>query len=1124
MNTERNESTHCHEEEVSLRKAAIVAWTSLLATAAVGSSETIYDSNTTTTSHLHVHPDCAILILLDTKGTYTTGRKQLQHTIQQHWTTDWISTAPAHHSPVLGFWVEACKILSQGQQSAASVKFTIIDTDQNEVYAGYMVFLHDTPTTTTTNYSSNASWIWNCISVALAPSNYYNNKAKKSQQQILPTSFHDITALTWDGYCRANRQCDGNLMAKYFHSTCRLTYSSSKADKESYTPLIVICDSDAFYEKVSNRYTGEAIHQNYQHLQHNPSVGDWDTLKSIEFATPDLCMVVLDVGHPPFLWTDLLTCARIGRRQQLRHGENNEVNDDIDIDNETKWWIIHKSSECELHPLINDGKAIRRERTKRNTRGIFQSMVLTMVCSLVILHFDTFFLPQQNGVSAFSTSHSLHEGQFHPAAYLGLASPWASLVYRNDDTSTIPLLSSETTKRKDRYEEYHDNVQEKSGWWSFTFPSSLRSSNMEFPDIELPDAIVMIQETHEKYLESLQIVKKRRVFQRTVEIFSILCGEILRPVLCSIVESKPDLSTIHIPTDQDWDKFWREKRGKKQLSNAERVAQGIPALGPTFVKLALILATRPDVLPIPLAEALGDLHYNVPPFDDATAKRMIRTDLKTALTKQQQQNFSISVSQFLEDKQDIDRFMNSLSKKPVATGGIAQVYKGFLPGFGDIAVKVLRPGVRRKVERDITLFHSAATWIEYISHNTMKLPFVNVDIGSVRLVEAVDEFTSRVLEDMDFIREAENMKAFANLYDARKGSSPTVKIVVPQVLSELSSNRIIVMEWIEGTKLTEVCDDCNDREEIEKENLELIVLAIEMTVSQLIDHGLLHGDPNLAHVLKVRNPQTGNPEIGYIDFGIVSYVPQNFRDAIVCAVTQLVFARNLEAVAELCVEMGLLPQETLTDPSERRRLLEALQTTMDEVLIWPKNPKGVSTAVPTIRFENLLPALSKFIQSFEFTMPPYFLNNVRALAALEAMALKLDPNFNVLRVIYPYSINRLMRNPTVSKKVQNTFLEICRNPDTKLLSPRRVQMLLNDWALWTGYRKRKIFWDLASSAGGRRVTPVILHNWMLNRIQNVKTLMYLGKLLIVNGGKRLNRLLGVSAWPMRRMYASTQTP
>jgi predicted unusual protein kinase regulating ubiquinone biosynthesis (AarF/ABC1/UbiB family) len=561
------------------------------------------------------------------------------------------------------------------------------------------------------------------------------------------------------------------------------------------------------------------------------------------------------------------------------------------------------------------------------------------------------------------------------------------------------------------------------------------------------------------------------------------------------------LATLHIPTDRDWNEFWTIKRGRKQLSNAERIAQGIPALGPTFVKLALILATRPDILPVPLAEALGEMTYNVPPFDDSIAKRMIRTDMKTALMEEKQQH---SKSSYIQNMEDIKTFMESLSEKPVAAGGVAQVYKGNLPGYGPVAVKVLRPGVRRKVERDATLFHSFATWAESLSNNTMKLPGMKLNIGSIRLVEAVDEFTSGILEDIDFNREIANAQAFSMLYDSRKGSSPSVKVVVPEVISDLSTNRVIIMEWLEGTKLTDICTDCDDRSQLEKENLALIVEAIEMTVSQLIDHGLLHGDPHLGNVLKVRNPVTGKPELGYLDFGMVSYVPQHYRDAIVCAVVQLVFARNLEAVADLFGELGLLPQETLQDARERKRLLDALRSTLNDVLIWPKNKRGMSTSVPTIRFENMLPALSKFITQFQFTMPPYLLNNIRSLATLEGMALKLDPDFNVLRIIYPYSINRLMRNPTVSKKVQYTFLEICRNPQTKLLSPRRVRMLLNDWALWTGYRKRKIFWDLLTSAGGRRVSPVIFKNFLLNRVRTLRGLFFRLKYAV---GRSYYRLL-----------------
>ena len=627
-----------------------------------------------------------------------------------------------------------------------------------------------------------------------------------------------------------------------------------------------------------------------------------------------------------------------------------------------------------------------------------------------------------------------------------------------------------------------------------------------FPKLEFPSRQIL--DTHEAYLKRHQIVKKRRVFKRMVEITTILGGQVLGPFVRSLCETKPDIRHIHIPTDDDWDKFWKETR--KGKTNAERVAQGVPALGPTFVKMAQILASRPDLLNVPLAEALGGLQDKMPSFDNLTAKRMIRTDMKMVL-----KNAEIK-SPYLRNEHDLKLFMDSLSKEPVAAASVAQVYKGEMPGYGPVAVKVLRPGIKLKVERDATLFHSVARWVESWNNNTLKLPFVNSDnqhnspLGSLQLVQAVDEFTARVLEDMDFTREAENMQVFAAMYDSRRGSSPTVKVAVPEVIPELCSSRVLVMEWMEGTKLTDICHDCDERPQEVEENLKLIVQAIECTISQLIDHGLLHGDPHSANLLKVQR-KGGKPELGYLDFGLVSYVPQQFRDGIVCAIVQLVFARNIEAVADLCGDLGLLPVETLQDAGERKRFLDGLQNVMDQILIWPKDQEGLSTAVPKLRFENLLPAVSKLIRSFEFTVPPYGLNNVRALATLEGMALKLDPDFNVLRVIYPYSINRLMRNPSVSKKVQETFVDICRSPTTKLISPRRVRMLLNDWALWTGYRKRKVFWDLVTSAGGRRVTPVIIHNWYLNRLRNLRNLASHSKHALSRASQRVLNVLHLSS-------------
>ena len=589
------------------------------------------------------------------------------------------------------------------------------------------------------------------------------------------------------------------------------------------------------------------------------------------------------------------------------------------------------------------------------------------------------------------------------------------------------------------------------------------------------------------YLQRHQKVRKRRSFRRLVEIFTILAGQVLRPLLCSVARD-PRLVIHATTTDKDDnndddnnldDNFWSKKIRGKALSNAERVAQGFQQLGPTFVKLGQALATRPDILQVPLAEALASLQDNMSPFDNLTAKRIIRRDLRTLSHSQK--------DDYIYDAATRKAFLDSLSdQEPVAAASIAQVYKGHLPGYGAVAVKVQRPGIRRKVEGDATLFHSMAQWLESRKWpRGTPLQGEPIFFGTMQLVRAVDEFTARVFEEMDFVREAQNIETFARLYSRTAGVSPTVRVVVPELIPELCSSRVLVMEWIEGTKLTDICEVGEDRDNAVAENLELVRKAIECTLSQLLDTGILHADPHTGNLLKVRTPE-GTTELGYLDFGLVSTVPQKVRDGIVCAVVQLVFARNIEAVADLCGDLELLPKETLEDPEERKKLVDALRKAFDKILLWPKDEKGRSTAVPKVRFEKLLASLASLVATFEFTVPPYFLNNARALATLEGIALKLDPDFNILRVIYPYSLNRLMCNPSVSKKAEETFLDICRSPETKLFDLNRSTMLLNDWALLTGYRKRKIFWDLATSTGGRRVLVRIVQEWYLKRARKVR--------------------------------------
>lgn len=624
--------------------------------------------------------------------------------------------------------------------------------------------------------------------------------------------------------------------------------------------------------------------------------------------------------------------------------------------------------------------------------------------------------------------------------------------------------------------------------------------------------------TRENYLRIHQTVSRRRSFRRLLEIGSILSGRVLRPLVCNLVKGRPRLLS-----SDDWDAFWSSRPSSKPLSNAQRVAQGLPALGPTFVKLGQALATRPDVVNVPLADALANLQDNMSPFDNLTAKRIIRRDIDALVKRNVREAVEGSSSQkednknrYLTTASERRSFLDSLSNEPVAAASIAQVYKGHLPGYGPVAVKVQRPGIRRKVESDATLFHSAATWLENFKWPRGTPLHGEPVFGSTQFVKMVDEFTARVFEDLDFRREVQNMQLFKDLYGNHRkhhnhdhhshhhhhhplsASTRSIHVVVPEHIPELCSSRVIVMEWIEGTKLTDVdvLDDTDvingsrdDRhEKLVQENLAIVKTAIECTLSQLMEDGIMHGDPHAANLLKVKSAdKKGQAQLGYLDFGVVTSVPPRFRDGIVCAVVQLVFGRNLDAIADLCVDLELLPREKLADPVDRQKFLNDLRKVLDRMLEWPKDEKGRSTAVPKLRpFSDGLASLSTLIARYEFSVPPYFLNNARALATLEGIGLKLDPDFNILRVIYPYAINQLMTNPNVSRKTEQTFLEICRSPDNQLIELQKVKALLNDWSILTGYPKRKICWDLATSEGGRRVSRAIFKDFFRKRYRNAR--------------------------------------
>ena len=138
-----------------------------------------------------------------------------------------------------------------------------------------------------------------------------------------------------------------------------------------------------------------------------------------------------------------------------------------------------------------------------------------------------------------------------------------------------------------------------------------------------------------------------------------------------------------------------------------------------------------------------------------------------------------------------------------------------------------------------------------------------------------DEFFSRLFEESDYEREATNLARFAAIYGGVEGRDGRSKIIVPNLYSDLSTQRVIVMEWVEGTRLTAAAT-------VDAADLPTLRLGIECSLSQCLESGVMHADPHGGNLLKT------DDGLAYIDFGMVSEVPTQVREGLLIAVAYVV--------------------------------------------------------------------------------------------------------------------------------------------------------------------------------------------------------------------------------------------
>eukprot|EP00435_Cladocopium_sp_Y103_P048292 s977_g14.t1 len=331
---------------------------------------------------------------------------------------------------------------------------------------------------------------------------------------------------------------------------------------------------------------------------------------------------------------------------------------------------------------------------------------------------------------------------------------------------------------------------------------------------------------------------------------------------------------------------------------------------------------------------------------------------------------------------------------------------------------------------------------------------------------AVDEFCSRLFEELDYRREASNCETFATLYGpdgsfAQDVPSPGLKI--PELEKDLCSRRVLVMEWVEGERLAPSPDATED--------LPLVEMGISATLLQLLGTGVMHTDPHGGNLLKGPQMEAGSRradralrQLVYLDFGLVAEVPLQVREGLVCAVMFMVQKRWAD-VAGLFNRLMLLPDWVLADADTLENFTHDIQLAAKEALQFPE--ANEEKEVPSLRFAALLEQLALLAPRYEFQLPPYFLNNARALGCLEGMARTVDPSFNILEKVYPFALDRLLSNPSNSHVLTSTLHRLCED-EMGRLSIAKADELVASAARLSGKRKRTIVMDSLRTKGGRQ--------------------------------------------------------
>jgi len=388
-------------------------------------------------------------------------------------------------------------------------------------------------------------------------------------------------------------------------------------------------------------------------------------------------------------------------------------------------------------------------------------------------------------------------------------------------------------------------------------------------------------------------------------------------------------------------------RELNQEKQAVWLKQKLIELGPTFIKIGQAMATRADLLPLPYVVELGTLVDQVPAFPNEIAFARVEHELG----------------------KKINEVYAEFQLDPVAAASLGQVYRARLHSGEEAAVKVQRPNLEAVIKGDVAILKRVANFAE-------RFPQLNENADWAGMLR---EFDVTIHEEMDYAAEGRNADRF------RENFKNWTNVYVPKIFWNATTSKVLTMEFIHGTKVTDL--DAQHRLGVAPEKVNR--LLIKTYLKQLLEDGFFHADPHPGNLLVMPDGR-----LAFFDFGMVGRITPELQAKMIDAFFHVV-GRDPAGIAQDLIDLDFLKPGT--NPNVVRPVVE-------KMFEFHLNLK-----LKDVNFKELTYDLADVMYDYPFRLPSNFTYIMRALMTLEGIGIITDPEFNFFETAKPYAKEFMLR-------------------------------------------------------------------------------------------------------------------